>query len=108
MKWEWSENKQGTIILILILIILYLFIKLNNKQINEKQIINIQDTTYNTIILDSIEYNIITKDSIITKIKNKYETEIIKVDNMSDSASVKLFKELCTSDSLYRGINTIR
>ena len=108
MKWKWLENKQGTIILILILLILYLFIKLNIKRIDEKQIINIQDTTYNTIILDSIKHNIIIKDSIITKIKYKYETEIIKVNNMSDSASVKLFKELCTSDSLYGGINTVR
>ena len=35
--------------------------------------VEIIDTTYNTIILDSIEYNIIKKDSIITKIRYNYE-----------------------------------
>ena len=48
------------------------------------------------------------KDSIITRIKYEYETEIIKVDNMSDSATIELFKELCTNDSLYGGDNTNR
>ena len=98
MKCEWLDSKAFTIILVLLLIILYLFLKLNIKRIDEKNNIVLQDTSYNTIILDSIKHNIIIKDSIITRIKYKYETEIIKVDNMSDSASIKLFKELCTSD----------
>lgn len=108
MKCELLNSKVTTIILVLLFIILYLFIKLNTKTINTNNNIILQDTTYNTIVLDSIKYNITIKDSIITKIKYKYETEIIKVDNMSDSASVKLFKELCTSDLLYGGNNTIR
>lgn len=108
MKCELLNSKVTTIILVLLFVILCLFIKLNTKTINTNNNIILQDTTYNTIVLDSIKYNITIKDSIITKIKYKYETEIIKVDNMSDSASVKLFKELCTSDSLYGGNNTIR
>lgn len=108
MKWEVLKNKGSVIIIVLILIIIYLFIKLNFIKINNKKDIILQDTTYNTIVLDSIRYNIVLKDSIITKIKYKYETEIIKVDNMSDSASVALFKELCTNDSLYGGVNTGR
>lgn len=108
MKCEVLDSKSSTIILVLVLIILYLFLKLNIRKINEKDNIILQDTTYNTTILDSIKYNIITKDSIITRIKYEYETEIIKVDNMSDSATIKLFKELCTSDSLYRGDDTNR
>lgn len=100
MKCEVLGSKASTIILVLVLIILYLFLKLNIRKINEKNSINLQDTIYNTTILDSIKYNIMIKDSIITRIKYEYETEIIKVDNMSDSATIKLFKELCTSDSL--------
>ena len=51
--------------------------------------------------IDSIKYNITIKDSIIVKLKYEYETKIIEVNNMSDSASVELFKNLCTDDSLY-------
>lgn len=59
------------------------------------------DTIYNIVTIDSIKYNIIKKDSIIVKLKYEYETKIIEADNMSDSASIELFKELCTDDSLY-------
>lgn len=105
MKWEWLKNSDGLRFILLILIMLYLIYKIHKADIDhyvEEKI----DTVYNTIILDSIKHNIIIKDSIITKIKYKYETKIIKVDSMSDSASIKLFKELCTSDSLYGEDNT--
>lgn len=112
MKWQALKDKKNIIIILLIVIIILiiigfcLFIKL--KFNNNKNDIILQDTTYNTVILDKIKHNIIIKDSIITKIKYKYETEIIKANNMSDSSSVELFKLLCSSDSLYRGNNSIR
>lgn len=55
------------------------------------------DTTYNKIILDSIEYNIIKKDSVIYNIKQEMKDEVTKSFELSDSAAVNLFKELCTA-----------
>ena len=55
------------------------------------------DTTYNKIILDSIEYNIIKKDSIIYNIKQEMKDEVTKSFELSDSATIKLFKKLCTA-----------
>lgn len=54
------------------------------------------DTTYNKVALDSIEYNIIKKDSIIKHIKYEMQHEIKKVNTINDSTAVKLFKQLCT------------
>lgn len=56
------------------------------------------DTTYNKIVLDSIEYHIIEKDSTIKKIKYQMKYEVNKVYTLDDSATVKLFYQLCTSE----------
>lgn len=56
------------------------------------------DTTYNKVVLDSIEYNIIKKDSVIYNIKQEMKDEVTKSFELSDSAAVNLFKELCTAD----------
>lgn len=56
------------------------------------------DTSYNNVILDSIEYHIIKKDSTIKKIKYQMKYEINKVYTLDDSATVKLFYRLCTSE----------
>lgn len=53
------------------------------------------DTTYNKVVLDSIEYNIIKKDSIIYYIKQEMKNEVIKVLELDDSSAVKLFEQLC-------------
>lgn len=70
----------------------------NNNYIknNKVEVISI-DTTYNKIVLDSIEYNIIKRDSIIVKLKEKYYDELEKVISASDSDVVKQFKALSTS-----------
>ena len=52
------------------------------------------DTTYNKIVLDSIEYNIIKKDSVIYNLKTEMQDEIEKSYILNDSASVKLFESL--------------
>lgn len=52
------------------------------------------DTTYNKIVLDSIEYNIIKKDSVIYNLKTEMQDEIKKSYILNDSASVKLFESL--------------
>lgn len=67
----------------------------NNNYIknNKVEVISI-DTTYNKIVLDSIEYNIIKRDSIIVKLKEKYYDELEKVISASDSDVVRQFKAL--------------
>lgn len=52
------------------------------------------DTTYNHIVLDSITYNIIKKDSIIINYKKQMEYEIHESNTCSDSDAVKLFYQL--------------
>lgn len=61
----------------------------------EQQLI---DTTYNKVVLDSIEFRIIEKDSTIKKIKYQMKYEVNKVYTLDDSATVKLFYQLCTSE----------
>lgn len=69
----------------------------HNKDNNKNNIkYNDIDTTYNKIKLDSIEYNITKKDSIITEIKKKFEYEKDKAINASDSDAIKQFIELAS------------
>lgn len=55
------------------------------------------DTSYNRIVLDSIEYNIRKKDTTIYNIKKEMKDEIEKAITATDSDAVRQFKELCTS-----------
>lgn len=55
------------------------------------------DIAYNHVVLDSIEYNIIKKDSIIINYKTQMEYEIHKSNNCSDSDAVKLFYQLLSN-----------
>ena len=52
------------------------------------------DTTINKVRIDSIEYIIKSKDSIINKIKYNEKKYSKKIDALDDDANVKLFKEL--------------
>lgn len=61
----------------------------------EKEL-DVIDTTYNIITLDSIKYNIKEKDSVITKLKIKYEEEVKDANNLDDTSAIKLFKKLVT------------
>lgn len=89
-------NKIMPILLVIIIILLlsmliYLFVK--HETINKKEI-EIIDTTYNHIVLDSIRYNIIYRDSIIYHIKHEYEDSIKQSITYDDSTSLELFKRL--------------
>lgn len=55
------------------------------------------DTTYNRIVLDSIRYNIVERDSVIYNIRRKIIEDADKVIALDDSSTVKLFLELATS-----------
>ena len=73
-----------------------IFNRCNENKENKKDIIQIVDTTYNKVILDSIQINIKQRDSVITKIKYRMQYEIKKTDTISNDSAVKLFKQLCT------------
>lgn len=67
-----------------------------NQIIDNKDVV-LHDTTYNKVTLDSIEYNIIKKDSTIYKLKEEVKDEIEKALNADDSIAVEQFKSLSTA-----------
>lgn len=73
-----------------------IFNRCNRDKENKQDIIQVIDTTYNKVILDSIQINIKQRDSVITKIKYRMQYEIKKADTISNDSAVKLFKQLCT------------
>lgn len=86
-------------ILLLLIIILIVFsigytIGYKKAKSNINDNIVIQDTTYNHIILDSIKYRLIEKDSIIYNIKEDLKDDIQEAINANDSNVVKQFYEL--------------
>lgn len=89
-------------ICIFIVILLVTFIAgyvVGNKQnqiIDNKDVV-LPDTIYNKVTLDSIEYNIIKKDSTIYKLKEEVKDEIEKALNADDSIAVEQFKSLSTA-----------
>ena len=85
--------------LLLLIIILIVFsvgytIGYRKAKSNINDNIVIQDTTYNHIILDSIKYRLIKKDSIIYNIKEDLKDDIQEAINTNDSNVVKQFYEL--------------
>lgn len=95
-----NKNKKLTItIMVLVSVImclmLYIFYNIkHNQKIKHEQIIIVIDTTYNTVVLDSIKYNIVYRDSVIYNLKQEMQYEKDKVYNMSNDDAVKLFYEL--------------
>lgn len=86
-------------ILLLLIIILIVFsvgytIGYRKAKSNINDNIIIQDTTYNHIILDSIKYRLIEKDSVIYNIKEDLKDDIQEAINANDSNVVKQFYEL--------------
>lgn len=67
-----------------------------NQIIDNKDVV-LPDTIYNKVTLDSIEYNIIKKDSTIYKLKEEVKDEIEKALNADDSIAVEQFKSLSTA-----------
>lgn len=80
-----------SIVNLILLVLIYSDISLD---VDCFRFINKYDTVINKVRIDSIEYIIKTKDSVINKIKED-ETKYIKEANeLSDTASVELFKRL--------------
>lgn len=62
--------------------------------IDEFALFNKCDTSVNKVRIDSIEYIIRIKDSIVNRIKYNEKEYTKKIDALDDDANVKLFKEL--------------
>lgn len=92
-----KNNTMLNIIAVIIIAIIFFIIGyvVKQKEINnDKYIINKPDTVYNRIVIDSLEYNIIKKDSIIYNIKENVKEEINFAINADDSTTVMLFQKL--------------
>lgn len=91
-------EKFNKILLLLIITLIVFSVGYNIGYRKDKSNINdnivIQDTTYNHIILDSIKYRLIEKDSIIYNIKEDLKDDIQEAINANDSNVVKQFYEL--------------
>ena len=99
-----NNNIKNIIFFIIVLIIIigagvyfYINFYLYNKH-KDINTIEYNDTIYNKIILDSIEYNIHKKDSIIINLKTEFENEKYKIYNYSDSIVIEQFKQLASSN----------
>lgn len=85
----------GVIFLSIVNLILLVLIYGNVRLVVDDFVLfNKCDTTINKVRIDSIEYIIKSKDSIINKIKYNEKKYTKKVDALDDDANVKLFKEL--------------
>lgn len=84
------------IILLIAFIAGYIVGDKQNQIIDNKDVV-LPDTAYNKVTLDSIEYNIIKKDSTIYKLKEEVKDEIEKALNADDSITVEQFKSLSTA-----------
>lgn len=85
------------IIAVIVIAIIFFIIGyvVKQKEINsDRYIINKPDTVYNKIVIDSLEYNIIKKDSIIYNIKENVKKEINFAINADDSTTIILFQKL--------------
>lgn len=84
------------VILLIAFIAGYIVGDKQNQIIDNKDVV-LPDTAYNKVTLDSIEYNIIKKDSTIYKLKEEVKDEIEKALNADDSIAVEQFKSLSTA-----------
>ena len=95
-----NKNKKLTITIMVLVsmimcLVLYIFYNIkHNQKIKHEQTVIVIDTTYNTVVLDSIKYNISYKDSVVYKLKQEIKDEKDKVYNMSNNDVIKLFYKL--------------
>lgn len=94
-----SHNYCITFILCLICVI---FIAYNKSKTNSSNInidsVDVVDTSYNKVVLDSIQYNIVKKDSVIVKLKYNMKHDVEEALSANDSSVVEQFKSLAGAD----------
>lgn len=87
------------LIMVIFLSIVNLIILINilvnvNLEVEDFALFNKCDTVINKIRIDSIEYVIRSKDSIVNNIKIETNNEIENANALTDTATVELFKRL--------------
>lgn len=80
-----------SIVNLILLVLIYSNVRLDSSDF---VLFNKCDTAVNKIRIDSIEYIIRSKDSIVNRIKYNEKEYGKKIDALDDDANVKLFKEL--------------
>lgn len=83
------------LIIILFIIFIITFLLVIKNQNNKNKII-LQDTTYNHIILDTINKTIHTKEEIIIDLKYRKDENIKNAINADCTTAINQFKELVT------------
>lgn len=83
------------LIIILFIIFIITFLLVIKNQNNKNKII-LQDTTYNHIILDTINKIIHTKEEIIIDLKYRKDEDIKNALNADCTTAINQFKELVT------------
>lgn len=91
-------EKIMKIILFIVIIINVLIMMCVSITKPDKHTVNIIDTSYNKVIIDSIIYNINIKDSIITELKKKVKYEVEQAINDNDSIAIEQFKKLTSAN----------
>lgn len=100
-KIEGLVNNILLVIFFIIIVVLLIVLHKNNSENKRLQdIVNYYNSIDNNVVekVDSIEYNIQIKDSIIYELKKKYidEIEIVKANN--DIDALGQFKELVSAE----------
>lgn len=85
---------RDLIYLIIIFVLIFLVSRLSIKNDVSVEPVKPVDTTYNRVVIDSIEYNIIKRDSIIVQIKDSIIYELQLNQTADDTTVVVNFQKL--------------
>jgi len=85
---------KDLIYLIIIFVLIFLVSRLSIKKDVPVESIKPIDTSYNRVVIDSIKYNIIKRDSIIIHIKDSIIYELQINQSASDSMLIVNFQKL--------------
>lgn len=85
---------RDLIYLIIIFVLIFLVSKLSIKKDVQIEPIKSIDTSYNRVVIDSIKYNIIERDSMIIHIKDSILYELQLNQTADDSTVVINFQKL--------------
>lgn len=80
----------GLILQVITIIVLTMFVSFFNRVDNNVKI----DTTYNKVLIDSIQLNITRTESTIVEYNKILNYEMDKANNLSNDSAVLLFREL--------------
>lgn len=85
---------RDLIYLIIIFVLIFIVSRLSIKNDVSVEPVKPMDTTYNRVVIDSIEYNIIKRDSIIVQIKDSIIYELHFNQTADDSTVIVNFQKL--------------